>query len=50
MARQSALPASLPPIGATREVAAAYVSLSATKFTDLVNRNLMPKPKRVDGR
>ena len=49
MARQTALPHSLPPIGATREVAAAYVSLSPGKFMDLVGRGLMPKPKRVDG-
>ena len=50
MARQTSLPASLPPIGASLEVAAAYVSLSATKFRNLVVRRLMPPPKRVDGR
>jgi hypothetical protein len=50
MARQAALPLSLPPIGATLDVAAAFVSVSPAKFTDLVNRGLMPKPKRVDRR
>ena len=50
MARQTALPTSLPPIGATREVAAAYLSLSPSKFMELVDRRLMPSPKRVDGR
>ena len=49
MARQTALPTSLVPIGATREVAAAYCSFSPSKFMDLVQRGLMPKPKRVDG-
>lgn len=50
MARQHALPPSLAPIGGGREVAAAYLSLSATKFQALVDRGMMPKPKRVDGR
>ncbi|WP_018263424.1 hypothetical protein [Methylobacterium sp. WSM2598] len=50
MARQHDLPPSLAPIGAGRETAAAYLSLSAGKFQDLVNRGLMPKPKRIDGR
>jgi hypothetical protein len=50
MARQTALPVSLPPIGATREVAAAYVSLSPAKFQELVDRRLFPCPKRIDGR
>lgn len=49
MARQTALPVSLPPIGATREVAAAFCSFSVGKFLDLVHRGMMPKPKRVDG-
>ena len=49
MAQQSALPASLAPIGATLPVAAAFCSFSPTKFMQLVERGLMPKPKRVDG-
>ena len=49
MAGYSALPDSLAPIGATREVAAAYCSFSVAKFLDLVKRGLMPKPKRIDG-
>jgi predicted DNA-binding transcriptional regulator AlpA len=48
MARQNELPPSLPPIGSTREVAAAYCSFSVGKFLELVDRGLMPKPKRVD--
>jgi hypothetical protein len=50
MARQTALPISLQPIGASRETAAAYLSLSPGKFQELVDRKLMPQPKRVDGR
>jgi hypothetical protein len=50
MARQTALPASLPPIGVSKEVAAAYVGLSPGKFQELVDRKLMPQPKRVGAR
>lgn len=50
MARQSSLPLSLAPIGVTRDVAAAFVSLSPGKFQELVERGVMPKPKRADGR
>jgi hypothetical protein len=48
MARQTALPSSLPPIGGTAEVAAAYCSLSVGKFMELVQRGLLPKPKVID--
>jgi exosome complex RNA-binding protein Rrp42 (RNase PH superfamily) len=27
-----------------------YIGVSASKFDDLRNRGLMPKPKRIDGR
>lgn len=49
MGRQTALPVSLPPIGGTREIAAAFCSFSVGKFMDLVHRGMMPKPKRIDG-
>ncbi len=49
MGRQNDLPPSLRPIGATKEVAAAFCSFSTAKFMNLVERGLMPKPKRVDG-
>lgn len=47
---RAALPPSLPPRGLQREVAAAYVGISATKFDQLVQEGRMPQPKRVDGR
>jgi predicted DNA-binding transcriptional regulator AlpA len=48
--RHFALPRSLPPIGLCREVAAAYIDVSPTKFDQMVADGRMPKPKRVDGR
>ena len=48
--RQSALPRSLPPIGLSREVAAAYIDVSPTKFDELVKDGRMPRPKKIDGR
>lgn len=48
--RQTVLPPSLPPIGLSREEAAAYVGLGCTKFDALVKDGRMPRPKRVDGR
>jgi hypothetical protein len=50
MAKQTALPPSLPPIGGSREIAAAFLSLSTAKFQELVERGLMPRPKRIDAR
>nr|WP_051960609.1 hypothetical protein [Devosia riboflavina] len=45
-----ALPHSLPPIGLSREVAAAYIDLSPAKFDELVRDGRMPRPKQIDGR
>ena len=44
------LPAGVPPRGFSREQAAEYIGLSATKFDQLVADGRMPKPKRIDGR
>ncbi len=41
---------SYPPRGMSREVAARYIGVSATKFDEMVKDGRMPKPKRVDGR
>lgn len=38
------------PRGLQREVAAAYIGLSATKFDELVKDGRMPLPRRIDGR
>jgi hypothetical protein len=48
--RSDILPASLPPRGLSREEAAAYIGVGATKFDQLVQRGDMPGPKRIDGR
>ncbi len=44
------LPGSLPPRGLQREIAAAYVGISPTKFDQGVDQGWMPKPKRVGTR
>jgi predicted DNA-binding transcriptional regulator AlpA len=36
------------PRGLRREMAAAYVGVSPSKFDDWITRGLMPEPKRVD--
>lgn len=41
---------SYPPRGLSREEAARYVGVGATKFDEMVNDRRMPRPKRVDGR
>lgn len=41
---------SYPPRGLSREEAARYVGLGATKFDELVKEGKMPKPKRVGSR
>jgi len=41
---------SYPPRGLSRDDAARYVGISATKFDELVASRRMPKPKRIDGR
>ena len=48
--RRHILPPSLPPRGLSRVEAAAYVGIGVTKFDDLVERRLMPKPKCIDSR
>lgn len=48
--RQDILPLSLPPIGLSREVAAAFIDVSPTKFDQMVADGRMPKPKHIDAR
>lgn len=48
--RTSTLPPSLAPRGLSRQQAAEYIGISASKFSQLVLENRMPKPKRIDGR
>jgi len=43
-------PVAYPPRGMSREEAARYVGVSATKFDDLVADGRMPPPKQIDGR
>ena len=50
MPRYHALPPGLPPRGLSREAAAEYVGIGATKFDELVATARMPKPVKVDGR
>jgi predicted DNA-binding transcriptional regulator AlpA len=47
MPRQAALPPTLAPRLIGRDAAAAYVCLSPNTFDDLVDRKLMPKPRRL---
>ena len=52
MARSAAL-SSVRPIprrGLSRDEAAMYIGISATKFDELVRDGRMPGPKRIDGR
>lgn len=48
--RQNILPISLPPIGLSREMAAAFIGVSPSKFDEMVKDGRMPKPKRIDSR
>lgn len=50
MARHTALPDTLPPRLVSREAAAAYVGVGATKFDEMVGDGRMPRAKRIDGR
>jgi predicted DNA-binding transcriptional regulator AlpA len=50
MARQNALPPTLPPRLINRDAAAAYVDLSPTTFDQMVKDGRMPRPKRLVGR
>lgn len=38
------------PRGLSREEAARYIGVGATKFDEMVRDGRMPKPKRMDGR
>lgn len=40
----------LAPIGLSREEAAAFIGVGASKFDQMVDDGRMPKPKVVDGR
>ena len=48
--RKDILPRSLPPIGLSRETAAAYIDVSPSKFDEMVKDGRMPKPKQIDAR
>jgi predicted DNA-binding transcriptional regulator AlpA len=50
MARQNALPLTLPPRLIGRDAAAAYVSVSPHVFDLMVKEGRMPRAKRVTGR
>jgi hypothetical protein len=50
MARQIALPPSLSPRLVGREAAAAYLSVSPSKFDQMVADGRMPRPKVIDAR
>jgi predicted DNA-binding transcriptional regulator AlpA len=39
-----------PPRGMSRDEAARYIGVGATKFDEMVADRRMPRPKRVDGR
>ena len=47
MARQTALPPTLPPRLIGREAAAAYVSLSPNLFDSMIREGRMPRPRRL---
>lgn len=48
--RPNILPVSLPPIGLSRELAAAFIGVSPSKFDEMVKDGRMPKPKHIDSR
>jgi excisionase family DNA binding protein len=48
--RSSSLPPSLPPRGLSREQAAEYVGVSATKFDEMIADGRMPRAIEVDRR
>lgn len=50
MAQQTALPPTLPPRLINREAAAAYISVSPTKFDEMIAAGKMPRPKFLGGR
>ena len=48
--RAQLLPVSLPPLGLSREQAAAYIGISPVLFDDLVRDGRMPQPKCLNRR
>lgn len=50
MARQLALPPTLPPRLIPREAAAAYVSVAPGTFDNMVKEGRMPRPRLLGGR
>jgi hypothetical protein len=48
--RADILPASLAPIGLSREVSAAYVCVGTTLFDEMVDDGRMPPPRLINGR
>lgn len=48
--RSSSLPASLPPRGLGRQVAAAYVGVSVALFDQMVKDGRMPSPKLINSK
>jgi predicted DNA-binding transcriptional regulator AlpA len=50
MARQTALPDTLPPRLIDRPAAAAFLGVGTTKFDAMVEDGRAPRPKRIDGR
>lgn len=50
MAKQSALPPSLPPRGLARAEAAEYIGVSPSLFDVMVDDGRMPKPKLINRR
>lgn len=48
--RQDILPRTLPPLGLWREVAAAFIDVSPTKFDQMVADGRMPKPRHIGAR
>jgi predicted DNA-binding transcriptional regulator AlpA len=43
-------PIAYPPRGMSRDEAARYIGVGATKFDEMVSDGRMPRPKRVDSR
>lgn len=48
--RATVLPQSLPPIGLSREMSAAYVCVGTTLFDEMVIDGRMPPPRLINGR
>jgi predicted DNA-binding transcriptional regulator AlpA len=48
--RADILPASLAPIGLSREMAAAYIGIGTTLFDEMVLDSRMPSPRMINGR